>query len=444
MKYSKEQLEGIAEEVVRKYQTDKNVTLKKSQHEVKEGAIKETLDTLHQAETKDERVIKFQKAADDLFTLDAVLSVDKKYSGIKNTKLYKSFRNLLQDSEFSKAMIRATSGEGAEWLPTDFSNQLIQKVQLNLRVAAMFDRIAMPSDPFKIPQKSAFSITYLGGTEATVPGTESFMGTANVTLTTGKLINWVPVSYELDEDSVIAMMPEIQWDIANSLARAQENACINGNSLAYTLALDAHVTSGGAFAATSQEQVFGGFRDYCIRNDNATTPLTLDISDSTYGTNENNLSKLLAGTSTYRGTNKDWFWICSVIGEHYLRSLKTAGGLPVMMPIYSAGANASINNAAVNEIYGIPVVVSEFMRDNLNAYGYDDHTGGYGATKYTTLLLVRRDAWTFGDRRKLLVETFRNVIYQKTDLVASMRVAFQYRYPAGDPFTRMGVKLATF
>jgi HK97 family phage major capsid protein len=444
MKYTPEMLDNIAKDIVRKAQLKQNTPLRKSQGEARRDALNMTLSAAHQANSSDERIVEFQKKCDTLMILDLLLSQKKNYAGVKETKFYKeSFLPFTMESEFSKAMVTTGVGSGNEWLPVEFSNRIIQRVQLELRVAALFERISMAAPTTELPLKTTFSKAYLA-TEATLPDVEGSMGTGKVELTTKEIVNWLPVSYTLEEDSIINMISEIEWDIVNACARAQENMVINGSFNAYGSTNDLTDTEGSAFAAYSQEFGFGGLRNYCVKYDNSTNPLRMDISDSTYTTNDVAISKLIASMKRYRGTNSNLALIGSVAGEGVLRTLKTAAGYPLLQPIYSAGPDATINKLAVNQIYGVPFIVSEFMRDDLNAYGFADHTnGGYGATKYTSLILVRRDGWTFGDRRKIMVETFRNIIYRKTDFVATQRLGFVPRYTKGDPFTVMGVKLAS-
>ena len=443
MKYSKEQMDALIKGAIREAQVKKDAPLRKSEHSVAAQTLNVTLDRLHRDPATNETVVEFQKKCDTLHILNLLLSEKPGYQGIKSTKFYKdSFLPYTMESEFSKAMLTSGTGTGAEWLPVEFSNRLIQRVQLELRVAALFERKEMAAPTTELPLKTTFSKAYLA-TEATLPDVEGSMGTSRVELKTKELINWLPVSYTLEEDSIINMVSEIEWDIVNACARAQENFVINGNFKAYGSTHDLTDTEGNAFAAYSQELLAGGLRDYCVNYDNSTNPLRLDISDSTYKTNDVAISSLIASMKRYRGTNSNLAFITGVAGEGILRTLKTAAGFPLLQPIYSAGADATINKLAVNQVYGVPLVISEFMRDDLNAYGFADHTnGGYGATKYTGLILVRRDGWTFGDRRKIMVETFRNVIYRKTDFVATQRVGFVPRYPTGDPFCVMGVKLA--
>ncbi|MGB9881177.1 MAG: phage major capsid protein, partial [Methanomassiliicoccales archaeon] len=145
--------------------------------------------TLHKSYSKDPRVVEFQKRADDLFIVSKILGIDPRQS-----KLYKELQEPV--SELRKAMTTASSGAGAEWIPTGFSADLIGRVELALKVAALHPRVKMPTDPFKIPALTGFSTARLGGSQATYTPTESDLGTGNIILSAKKLITYVGLSYE--------------------------------------------------------------------------------------------------------------------------------------------------------------------------------------------------------------------------------------------------------
>ena len=90
--------------------------------------------TLHKSFSKDPNVVEFQKRADDLFIVSKILGIDPRQS-----KLYKDLWEPV--SELRKAMTTASSGAGAEWIPTGFSADLIAKVELALKVAALHPRV---------------------------------------------------------------------------------------------------------------------------------------------------------------------------------------------------------------------------------------------------------------------------------------------------------------
>ncbi len=62
--------------------------------------------------------------------------------------------------DFKKALDTATAAQGGDWVPTNFSNELFEFVQLQARVSGLFRTIVMPSNPYKLPIGLARINTY--------------------------------------------------------------------------------------------------------------------------------------------------------------------------------------------------------------------------------------------------------------------------------------------
>ena len=371
---------------------------------------------LHKSRSTDEKVIRFQKAADDLFIVSTLMGCRP-----QELKLYKSFSQHLQETELAKAMTTGGAGSGAEWIPTDFSSDLIDMVQLELRVAALFPRINMPTDPFKIPAKSAFSTARLG-VESTSP-TVSSVGTAQISLSAIKLIDWVPVSYELDEDSIVAILPIVKQDIAESIARAEENATLNGDTTGTHM--DSDVTD-----AEDQRKAWKGLRKLSIANS-----YTLDLSTF----NADKLSDMMVLMGKYGATPSKLAWVVGTKVQGKFRMLKDGASNPLMTTIDKIGPRATILTGMVGELFGAPVITSEFIREDLNASGVYDGS----VQLYTCLHLVRTDGFIYGDRRKMMVETDRDVKAQNIDIVASSRMIMEPRFAiASNKIVYTGIKIS--
>ncbi|MEO0206587.1 MAG: phage major capsid protein, partial [candidate division WOR-3 bacterium] len=393
----------------------KNIVKRKGQFQIDESDNSPVVN-IHKMRSNDEKVIEFQKRADDLFIVSRILNRDP-----RELKMYKSFRKYLEETELAKAMDTVTAGAGLEWIPTDFSRELIDKVQLELRVAALFPRIAMPTDPFKLPAKSSFS-TARKGVENTAP-TASSVGTTNVTLDAVKIIDYVPISYELEEDAVVAMLPVVKDDIANAIARAQEDATINGDDSSPHM--DSDVTS-----AEDCRKCWKGLRKYAIANG-----YTRDLSTFNLET----LNLLVQDMGKYGVLPSKLAWIAGTKVLAKLRVLTDANDNPVMTTMDKLGPKATVLTGMVGEVLGIPVIPSEFIREDLNASGVYDGS----VTSYTCLPLVRTDGFIYGDRRSLMIEQDRIVKQQSIDIVASARVAFAPRYAiASNRIVALGVKIS--
>lgn len=373
---------------------------------------------IHKRRTTDAKIIEFQKRADDLFLTAAILR-----KPAKELNLYKSFRGFVDESELAKAMDSVTSGSGADWVPTDFSDQLIEKVQLARKVAAIFPRIDMPTDPFKMPGKSSFSTAKLQTSENTAV-TATNVGTRNVTLNAIKLVTEVDVSMELIEDSIIAILPTVREDIVNAINRAEEDALINGDTA--TPHMDSDTT-----ATDSPRKSWIGLRGHAVDQSYTTTLSTFNF-DNIVGMKKN--------MGIYGVDNNMLVWIAGIASWSKLLSLRDSQNNNVLITMDKVGPKATVLTGQVGVLLGSPVLVSEFVREDLNTAGVFDPTA---ATK-TTFMLVRKDGFVIGDRRKMLVEQFHDVQKQQDQLVASIRQDFQPRYDiTTERVVELGVAVAS-
>ena len=194
-----------------------------------------------------------QARADDIYIASKILRRDP-----RSLKMWNEFAS--EASALRKAMDTATSEEGLEWIPTGFSSELIRKVKLALKVAALSRRIVMPTNPFKLPIDGADAVAYLTAESTSDTATKitaSTPGTNNVTFDAVKLACRVLVSTELEEDSVVAILPLLRDKIVQALAEAQENATINGDTDGTHM--DSDVT-----AATDVRKAWDGYRKLAL------------------------------------------------------------------------------------------------------------------------------------------------------------------------------------
>lgn len=364
----------------------------------------EPLYKLHKSVTDKVELKKWQSDCDDLLMLSIITN-----KPVKETSLYKSYRRSMEDdkSELAKAMTTGGTGTGAEWIPTDFSRDLIEKIEVERKVAALFDRQTMPTNPFKVPSQTGFATVYKG-TEGTAPAAAT-VGTSQITLDAEKLITYVPVTYEFDEDSIIAVLPTIKSIMGKSLGRAEEDALLNGDDS--TTHVDSDIT-----AAADHRKVWKGLRPLAVRNS-----YTTDVSTF----NADTIAALFKNMDEYGALPMDMAWIVGTKVRTKLLTLRDSQNNAVMISMDKLGPNATMLKGMVGEMYGAPVIVSQFMRENLDS---DAKYDGTNITK-ATILLVFRPGFVIGDRRKVLMENDKDVKSQVIDLVASQRLDFQPRHP---------------
>ena len=358
---------------------------------------KASLCTLISKKADKDEVREIQNANDDIMITATVLGKDP-----RELKIYKSFVSKIEknNSELFKAMTTGGSTTGAEWIPTGYSNQLMMKIENERKVAALFPTIQMPQNPYIFPVQGAYATAYKIAENAAI--TESTPGTSNVTFTAAKLAVHTQVTSEMEEDSIVSILPYLKDEMAKALARGEENALINGCA---DNTIDSDNTT-----ASDQRRVFVGLRKLLIANSYKT-----DI-----GTFNADTVGALRAKMTVNYAPDKCVWICGVSVWEQLSRLKDASGNPLVMTLDKFGANATLVKGVIGYLFGSPVILSDWMRETLNTNGvYDAST-----TTKAALILVRPDAFKIGYRGSVIVESQRVVDYQYTKLVTSMRLAF--------------------
>jgi len=138
--------------------------------------------------------------------------------------------------------------------------------------------------------------------------------------------------------------------------------------------------------------------------------------------NITNLRAMRSAMGKYGVRPGDLAWITSISG--FLADLID---LPEVRTVDKYGVNATILTGELAKLDGIPVIISEWARENLNAAGvYDGVT-----TNKTTLSLVNRNAFVMGERRKGSVQLLKE-LYAESDqdaLIVRERVTFDPLFP---------------
>lgn len=358
-----------------------------------------------------------QQLNDDVYILSKILGVSP-----TATRLFKGFRR----SELAKALSHAV-GLGAEWIPTGFSADMIDRVVLELEVANLHRWIPMPSNPFTFPMKTAGSTAYLVAentadheSASRIPTTN--VATDNVTLTAIKLGARSEFSTEVEEDSIVPVLPMIKEDIQRAMKEAIENATINGDTSSPHM--DSDVTS-----STDARKAWDGYRDR--------VQAAAKVSLATF--NVENIRAIRKVMGKYGVKPSQIAYVTGFSGYSQLLSLKDSSSNQVLLTMDKYGANATILSGELGRLDGSPVIVSEFIRQNLNASGVYD---GTTMTK-TILLVIYRPGLMFGDRRKVTMKTDENIDTDQMILVITQRLAFQRRFLATETFLGLGHNITT-
>lgn len=104
------------------------------------------------------------------------------------------------------------------------------------------------------------------------------------------------------------------------------------------------------------------------------------------------------------------------------------------------GPNATVLRGELGKLDGVPIVISEFARADLNASAvYDGVT-----TDRSILQLIRKDQFKIGNRREFRLESDRDITTGVNILVASQRLHFRDVAPyASNKIAAMGYNIMT-
>lgn len=314
---------------------------------------------------------------------------------------------LRMQAEGVKALTTTGTGTGAEWIPRDMSSELTRRMYLESRIAQrmLAREIQMPTDPYDAPialTRPKFYRNNVQNREARA----STPTTGKYTLATQRIMALVQYSYEANEDSIIPILPLLQTLLGEASAEALESMLINGDTAATHM--DADITD-----PDDVNKGWDGWRKLAL----AQAALKVDMS--TGNVTRGNLLAVKKAMGKWSRNPSDLVWITGGITENDFLNLDE------VITADKRGAAGTTVTGTINSYWGIPIEVSEVMREDLNAAGVYD---GVTTTK-ASLLLVNLALFFLGSRREFMIETGKNIKSQTNDIVASFRKAFRPAEP---------------
>lgn len=303
-----------------------------------------------------------------------------------------------------KAFGSTVVGGGDEFVATGVSANYIEEYLLERVLEQRFKVITMPTNPYEIPMISA-GTKARKATEGTI-GTAANFSTSKITLNAIKAYQYEELPEELMEDSAPDFLAAARQDVINAQKNAVEAAIINGDDDG------AHIDSDTqALGADVAEKFWKGLRRQAIAN--SANNVTYDFLNAILDDTKLGVMRTLLGKF---GVNpKEIAWIVGPTA--YAQMTKLAN----VVTYDKMGSMATIFSGILGYYNGSPILVSEYMREDLNASGvYDGVT-----TNRMGILLVNLTRWYLGIRRPIQVKVVQDLPYHDRWLLASYRrVAF--------------------
>jgi HK97 family phage major capsid protein len=300
-----------------------------------------------------------------------------------------------------KAFGSTVVGGGDEWVPTLMAQTYIEEIETPYDVHAQFKEIPMQSNPYEMPVKTGATTARLIAEGATA--TAANFATSKIQFNAKKFVEFMELPEELNEDSAAPIYEIIRDEIVKAQLRALETSIINGDdSLTHQ---DSDVT-----AASDARKAYKGLRKLAIANSANGSVVTFGSAVTAA-----KLDEMMQAGGKFTLNPRDAMFIMSPSLYHQARSLD------IVSTVDKFGPHATILGNALAAYRGIPVIASEYLREDLNVAGvYDGIT-----VNNSGLLLVNKNRFMIGRRRPITLRIMQNLPNVDSWMLASyQRAAF--------------------
>ena len=313
-----------------------------------------------------------------------------------------------------RALDASTAGAGDELTFTGETSEMWRDVHLATSVVSLFGSIMMPTDPFRIPYDFGDVSWYRGTSNLAV--SSSTPGTGRQTLTSAELAAMIGWSYDLDEDAVIAVLPELRATLVRNAAEVLDDVVLNGDTSDDATNINADGATADSLAGSA------GLDHYLVFDGLIHIPLvdnTNQGNDHGAAVSDDMFNEARAKLGKYGVRPSECAFVMDI--NTYIRALSIEN----FRTVEKLGPNATLLTGQLGDIEGIPVIISEQM---LLADIDGKVSSGGNATDTGRVLAVNRNMYRLGFKRELMIESERDIQKRQTVLVASMSsVAFEGR-----------------
>lgn len=302
---------------------------------------------------------------------------------------------------------------------SNFSTNIYEEMQQQLVVAPMFNRVQVDAKTFRIPvadEDDGFSgsndgvAQFESGTYATGIGDSSNVPDSyqnvikSIDLTPHKFMTSTHLAKDEEEDTILPLIDFLRASTTRRIARAIDKSILRGTGASSGFTANAAaITAGTGFASVitgiTKLANAAALQQQTGSSTAKAAPAEIADARATLGKYGLQLGDQLVYITGVEGYN-------SLVAESDFRTVD------------KFGPNATYLTGALGAIYGIPVVISEFM----------DNVG----TSWNTLgTLVYKPGFVIGERRGMEIESEYEPRQQVTAMYMSTRFDFKALTTAG-------------
>ena len=375
--------------------------------------------------------------------LEAMRNSKKDFSGRKSSDLNQWGKEILQakilgqitgrgwDTDFARDLqektVDFTAAGASVGLDVSMSTAFEVETGHQYKVAQLFREIPVQSGatvlPFAAePGLATFSTEGISKPNAADQNLLTDNADSNYTVTekilnAKRVIAGTFINSDTDEQIIVNLLPMLTTQLATAHARAIDSAILVGNSSIAGLVGGAGTDGAGSFLATDSALVADKDASLTDGTDvvSAGDILKMRSEMGKYGMDPTRLALILPYDQYYELMDDSGFTDISEVGND------AAAG---------RGVNPRVTGV-LGYIYGVPVVASEFLANQLAATG---------AATTTAACLVNTDAFVIPRLRGVSIQSDFEVARQRTAIVASQSLGFE-RLQDGAANNRVAVRI---
>jgi hypothetical protein len=356
--------------------------------------------------TDNKALEEFPRVHDELVIVNAAMAARHRgtYRGIESLETYRRFKEV---RDLATKYMDDT--DTANWVPTGEAAMLLETPYLTGNVESLFEHIYCPTATYNYPVllngPDVIGVYVAENTAHVDPSTDpgaQALADGKFSWAAKKVRGRMVTSGELNEDSVVAIVPNIKAELPKITARSVETCILNGDMTATHMDADVE-----ALGATDPRTMWYGLRYHGMH-----ASLKVALTTWAIGTMRGMRGKLKA----YGVNPLDLAWIFSI--HDYLKYIVVNDDVRTQN-VY--GPRATVFTGQLEQLDGSPIIVSPHVPTNLAATGFN--TGG-GDTA-SAVILVNKNYWKVGDRRLFTIEANRLLNVDQIEFVSFRRLDFQ-------------------
>lgn len=321
--------------------------------------------------------------------------------------------------EAMKALTTGGSATGAEYIPNLMSGALVPYIRQNLQLANLIPTMTMPSNPWLLPVEGADVYPYLtaemNSDDVTGTGTATaYYGartpaTSKLTISAKKFGARIYISSESDEDSIVSTVGLARGKMGKALAYGIEGGVVNGDTAGTHQDND-------TTASTDYRKAWDGLRKLVTTSGGTNSTA---YATRTAGSNKlvsADIATLLQKFGKFAQDRSRLVFVVNMAGYVHLLAdtnfnrFDAHGGVPPLV------------SGQVGDVFGVPVIISSAIRDDLDTNGVNSATPANNV--YTMGLLVALDAFSLFDRRMVSVQSIFDAMSDRYAVIGSWRGTF--------------------